>query len=79
MLTYVSNGFNGDAPRAHGESDWPIDHAVAEVALVLQHHIQGLLGSLNEYVEKTEHQSMSECSTWPIEVNNVDQIQSPSM
>ena len=26
---------------------------VAEVALVLQHHIQGLLGSLNEFVEKT--------------------------
>ena len=26
---------------------------VAEVALVLQHHIQGLLGSLNEYAQKT--------------------------
>jgi len=26
---------------------------VSEVALVLQHHIQGLLGSLNEYAQKT--------------------------
>ena len=47
---------------------------VAEVALVLQHHIQGLLGSLNEYVEKTGA-SISEqvAQPWPIEKNNVDQ------
>ena len=47
---------------------------VAEVALVLQHHIQGLLGSLNEYVEKTGA-SISEqvAQPWPIEENNVDQ------
>ena len=47
---------------------------VAEVALVLQHHIQGLLGSLNEYVEKTGA-SINErvAQPWPIEVNNVDQ------
>ena len=46
---------------------------VAEVALVLQHHIQGLLGSLNEYVEKTGA-SISEqvAQPWPIEKNNVD-------
>ena len=46
---------------------------VAEVALVLQHHIQGLLGSLNEYVEKTGA-SISEqvAQPWPIEENNVD-------
>ena len=46
---------------------------VAEVALVLQHHIQGLLGSLNEYVEKTGA-SISErvARPWPIEENNVD-------
>jgi hypothetical protein len=46
---------------------------VAEVALVLQHHIQGLLGSLNEYVEKTGA-SINErvAQPWPIEVNNVD-------
>ena len=47
---------------------------VAEVALVLQHHIQGLLGSLNEYVEKTGA-SINErvAQPWPIEENNVDQ------
>ena len=47
---------------------------VAEVALVLQHHIQGLLGSLNEYVEKTGG-SISEqvAQPWPIEKSNVDQ------
>lgn len=47
---------------------------VAEVALVLQHHIQGLLGSLNEYVEKTGA-SISEqvAQPWPIEKNNVGQ------
>lgn len=47
---------------------------VAEVALVLQHHIQGLLGSLNEYVEKTGA-SISEqvAQPWPIEKSNVDQ------
>ena len=46
---------------------------VAEVALVLQHHIQGLLGSLNEYVEKTGA-SINErvAQPWPIEANNVD-------
>ena len=43
---------------------------VAEVALVLQHHIQGLLGSLNEYVEKTGA-SINErvAQPWPIEEN----------
>ena len=47
---------------------------VAEVAFVLQHHIQGLLGSLNEYVEKTGA-SINErvAQPWPIEENNVDQ------
>ena len=47
---------------------------VAEVALVLQHHIQGLLGSLNEYVEKTGA-SINErvAQPWPIEENEVDQ------
>ncbi|MEC7272721.1 MAG: hypothetical protein VXV85_03645 [Candidatus Thermoplasmatota archaeon] len=46
---------------------------VAEVALVLQHHIQGLLGSLNEYMEKTGA-SINErvAQPWPIEENNVD-------
>ena len=46
---------------------------VAEVALVLQHHIQGLLGSLNEYVEKTGA-SINErvAQPWPIEENEVD-------
>ncbi|MEC7484121.1 MAG: hypothetical protein VX998_04960 [Candidatus Thermoplasmatota archaeon] len=46
---------------------------VAEVALVLQHHIQGLLGSLNEYVKKTGA-SISEqvAQPWPIEENNVE-------
>ena len=44
---------------------------VAEVALVLRHHIQGLLGSLNEYVEKTGA-SINErvAQPWPIEENN---------
>lgn len=43
---------------------------VAEVALVLRHHIQGLLGSLNEYVEKTGA-SINErvAQPWPIEEN----------
>ena len=47
---------------------------VAEVALVLQHHIQGLLGSLNEYIEKTGA-SISEqvAQPWPIEKNDVGQ------
>ena len=47
---------------------------VAEVALVLQHHIQGLLGSLNEYIEKTGA-SISEqvAQPWPIEKNDADQ------
>ena len=47
---------------------------VAEVALVLQHHIQGLLGSLNEYVEKTGA-SISEqvAQPCPIEKNDVGQ------
>lgn len=46
---------------------------VAEVALVLQHHIQGLLGSLNEYIEKTGA-SISEqvAQPWPIEKNDAD-------
>ena len=46
---------------------------VAEVALVLQHHIQGLLGSLNEFVENTGA-TINErvAQPWPIEVNNVD-------
>ncbi|MEC7180130.1 MAG: hypothetical protein VXW36_01960, partial [Candidatus Thermoplasmatota archaeon] len=46
---------------------------VAEVALVLQHHIQGLLGSLNEYVEKTGA-SINErvAQPWPIEENEVN-------
>ena len=46
---------------------------VAEVALVLQHHIQGLLGSLNEYMEKTGA-SINErvAQPWPIEENNVE-------
>ncbi len=46
---------------------------VAEVALVLQHHIQGLLGSLNEYMEKTGASINERVSQpWPIEENNVD-------
>ncbi len=46
---------------------------VAEVALVLQHHIQGLLGSLNEYVEKTGASITDQVAQpWPIEENNVD-------
>ena len=46
---------------------------VAEVALVLQHHIQGLLGSLNEFVEKTGA-TVNErvAQPWPIEENDVD-------
>ena len=41
---------------------------VAEVALVLQHHIQGLLGSLNEYATSTGA-SISErvAQPWPID------------
>lgn len=41
---------------------------VSEVALVLQHHIQGLLGSLNEYVSKTGF-SINErvAKPWPID------------
>ncbi len=46
---------------------------VAEVALVLQHHIQGLLESLNEYVEKTGASISDQVAQpWPIEENNVD-------
>lgn len=46
---------------------------VAEVALVLQHHIQGLLGSLNEYVEKTGASINERVSQpWPIEHKQVD-------
>ena len=41
---------------------------VSEVALVLQHHIQGLLGSLNEYVEKTGASISDQVAhPWPIE------------
>lgn len=41
---------------------------VSEVALVLQHHIQGLLGSLNEYVSKTGATINDRVShPWPIE------------
>jgi len=41
---------------------------VSEVALVLQHHIQGLLGSLNEYAQKTGA-SISDrvLQPWPID------------
>ena len=41
---------------------------VSEVALVLQHHIQGLLGSLNEYASSTGA-SISErvAQPWPID------------
>jgi hypothetical protein len=41
---------------------------VSEVALVLQHHIQGLLGSLNEYASTTGA-SISErvAQFWPID------------
>ena len=46
---------------------------VAEVALVLQHHIQGLLGSLNEFVEKTGATINERVARpWPIEENDVD-------
>ena len=46
---------------------------VAEVALVLQHHIQGLLGSLNEFVEKTGA-TINErvAQPWPIKEHDVD-------
>ena len=41
---------------------------VAEVALVLQHHIQGLLGSLNEYAQKTGASISDRVrQPWPIE------------
>ena len=41
---------------------------VSEVALVLQHHIQGLLGSLNEYASKTGAVINERVSKpWPIE------------
>jgi len=41
---------------------------VAEVALVLQHHIQGLLGSLNEYAQKTGASISDRVRhPWPIE------------
>lgn len=41
---------------------------ISEVALVLQHHIQGLLGSLNEYASSTGA-SISErvAQPWPID------------
>lgn len=40
---------------------------VSEVALVLQHHIQGLLGSLNEYASKTGAAISERVSQpWPI-------------
>ena len=46
---------------------------VAEVALVLQHHIQGLLGSLNEYVEKTGASIIERVAQpWPIDENELD-------
>ncbi|MGB0780219.1 MAG: hypothetical protein ACPGQN_00410 [Candidatus Poseidoniaceae archaeon] len=41
---------------------------VSEVALVLQHHIQGLLGSLNEYAQKTGASISDQVrQPWPIE------------
>ena len=41
---------------------------VSEVALVLQHHIQGLLGSLNEYAQKTGASISDRVrQPWPIE------------
>ena len=41
---------------------------VSEVALVLQHHIQGLLGSLNEYAQKTGASIGDRVrKPWPIE------------
>ena len=41
---------------------------VSEVALVLQHHIQGLLGSLNEYAQKTGASINDRVrQPWPIE------------
>lgn len=41
---------------------------VSEVALVLQHHIQGLLGSLNEYAQKTGASISDRVRLpWPIE------------
>lgn len=46
---------------------------VAEVALVLQHHIQGLLNSLNEYVEKTGASINDQVAQpWPIEEKEAD-------
>tara|TARA_Y100000766_G_scaffold217427_1_gene189326 strand:+ start:308 stop:745 length:438 start_codon:yes stop_codon:yes gene_type:complete len=43
---------------------------VAEVALVLQHHIQGLLNSLSEYAEKTGASINERVSEpWPIQTN----------
>lgn len=47
---------------------------VSEVALVLQHHIQGLLGSLNEYAEKTGATISERVShPWPIEERESNQ------
>ena len=47
---------------------------VSEVALVLQHHIQGLLGSLNEYAEKTGATISDRVSQpWPIEERESNQ------
>ena len=47
---------------------------VSEVALVLQHHIQGLLGSLNEYAEKTGATINERVShPWPIEERESNQ------
>ena len=47
---------------------------VSEVALVLQHHIQGLLGSLNEYAEKTGATISDRVShPWPIEERESNQ------
>ena len=50
---------------------------VSEVALVLQHHIQGLLGSLSEYASKTGVAISERVSQpWPIE-QTVEINQSP--